>query len=153
MVDDKFYMQEALKEAIKAYEEEEVPVGAVVVYKNKIIARAHNQVIRLKDPTAHAEILAITQASSYLNYERLNGTKLYVTIEPCLMCAGALILARLDEVIYAASDNRQGAFGSLLDITKYKNTAHKIKVRKGILKEEAASLIQDFFKKRRVLVQ
>jgi tRNA(adenine34) deaminase len=149
-MDDNFYMQEALKEAFKALERDEVPVGAVIVYKNKIIARAHNQVRMLKDPTAHAEILAITQAADYLKYERLNGSDIYVTIEPCLMCAGALILARVDRLIYGASDNRQGAFGSLLDIREYKDTHHKIKVREGILREDCASLVQNFFKDKRV---
>ncbi|MDP8234012.1 MAG: tRNA adenosine(34) deaminase TadA [Candidatus Saelkia tenebricola] len=152
-MDDKFYMQQALNEALKALEEDEVPVGAIIVYQSKIIARSYNQVRRLKDPTAHAEILAITQAASFLNYERLNGCKIYVTIEPCVMCAGALILSRVDKLIYGASDNRQGAFGSLLDITKYKDTHHKIKVKSGILREESASLIQDFFKEKRSSLQ
>ena len=152
-MDDNFYMQEALKEAFKALEEDEVPVGSIIVYKNKIIARSYNQVRRLKDPTAHAEILAITQACSSLNYERLNGCKMYVTIEPCIMCAGALILSRVNRLIYGASDNRQGAFGSLFDITEYKNTHHKINVKRGVFKKECASLIQNFFIEKRSFLQ
>jgi len=152
MMNDSFYMQEALKEAFKARNKDEVPIGAVIVYQNKIIARAHNQVRMLKDPTAHAEILAITQAADYLKYERLNGCNIYVTIEPCIMCAGALILARVDKLIYGASDNRQGAFGSLLDITKYKDTHHKVKVESGLFKEDCAFLVQKFFKEKRVTI-
>src|SRR4030042_4731731 len=98
------YMQEALKEAVKALERDEVPVGAVIVYKNKIIARAHNQIITLKDPTAHAEMIAITQAADYLKNERLINCTLYATIEPCPMCAGASVLARIEKIVYAADD-------------------------------------------------
>jgi len=151
-MNDNFYMQEAFKEALNALDIDEVPVGAVIVHQNRIIARAHNQVRMLKDPTAHAEIIAITQAADYLKYERLNGCDIYVTIEPCVMCAGALILARVDRIIYGASDNRHGAFGSLLDITQYKDTNHKIKVKGGILREDCASLVQNFFKEKRARV-
>ena len=149
-MDDQFFMKEALKEAKFALEEDEVPIGAIVVYQGKIIARAHNQVKRLKDPTAHAEILAITQASSYLGYERLNGCKMYVTIEPCIMCSGALILARIDEVIYGAKDRRFGGLGTLIDVRQLDGLNHKFEVRGGILEEECAELIQEFFKKKRV---
>ena len=97
---DRYFMQEALKQARKAYDQEEVPVGAVIVYKNKIIARAHNQIKLLKDPTAHAEMIAITQASGYLENERLLDTTMYVTIEPCAMCAGALVLARVKQLFF-----------------------------------------------------
>lgn len=145
---DRIYMAEALKEAGKASEAGEVPVGAVIVYKGKLIAKAHNQIKLLKDPTAHAEIIAITQAASYIGNERLPGSTLYVTIEPCLMCAGALILARVDRVCFGAADPKTGAFGSVFDVNK-KRLNHKIKITKGILGEECTFLIREFFKKRR----
>ena len=148
MVNDEFFMQEALKEAQKAYDEDEVPVGSVVVYRNKIIARAHNQVKILKDPTAHAEILAITQAANYLGYERLNGCKIYVTIEPCIMCAGAILLARVDGLIYGTGDDNLGAFFSVFDLRKVLPIS--LEVKSGILEQECRELIQSFFKHRRV---
>lgn len=143
-----YFMKKALKEAEKAFEEDEVPVGAVIVLKKRIIARAHNQVERLRDPTAHAEILAITQAASYLGNKWLKECALYVTIEPCLMCAYALVLARLKEIYFAAADEKAGAFGSKIDITTLKLN-HTLKVKRGILAEEASSLIKDFFRKKR----
>jgi len=141
-------MQEALKEAKKAFEEDDVPVGAVIVHKGKVIARAHNQIKLLKDPTAHAEMIAITQAASYLRNERLLNTTMYVTIEPCAMCAGALVLARVKRLVYGTSDPKTGAFGSKVDINKI-NLNHKISIAKGILKEDCASLLKEFFKKKR----
>jgi tRNA(adenine34) deaminase len=147
MVDDEFFMREALKEAQKAYEEDEVPVGAVIIYENKIIARAHNQVRKLKDPTAHAEMIAITQAGNYLGYERLNGCRIYVTIEPCIMCAGAIILSRIDKLIYGAGDNNWGAFGSIFDVRTVLPVSFDIK--SGILEQECKDLIQNFFKHKR----
>ena len=145
---DRIYMSEALKEAGKAFEADEVPVGAVIVHKGRIIARAHNQIKLLKDPTAHAEMIAITQAASYLENERLLATTLYVTIEPCLMCAGALILARVERVCFGAKDPKTGAFGSIFDVNK-KKLNHSIVVSKGILEEECAFLMHEFFKKKR----
>ena len=130
---DQLYMAEALKEAQKAFESDEVPVGAVIVYKDKVIARAHNQIKLLKAPTAHAEMIAITQAASYLGNERLLNTTMYATIEPCAMCAGAMILARVDKLLYGAPDPKTGAFGSILDINK-KRLNHKIQITKDILK-------------------
>ena len=115
---DAIYMSEALKEAVKAFEADDVPVGAVIVHKGRIIARAHNQIKLLKDPTAHAEMIAITQAAAHFNNERLSDTTMYVTIEPCAMCAGALILARVKRLVFGARDIRTGAFGSILDINK-----------------------------------
>ncbi|MDD5679729.1 MAG: tRNA adenosine(34) deaminase TadA [Candidatus Omnitrophica bacterium] len=144
-----YYMQEALKEAVKAFERDEVPVGAVIVYKNKIIARAYNQIITLKDPTAHAEMVAITQAADYLRNERLINCSLYVTIEPCPMCAGASVLARIEKIIYGADDPKSGACGSVVDIANNKKLNHRIKVISGILKEDCASLLKDFFRKKR----
>lgn len=141
-------MSEALKEAAKAFDADEVPVGAVIVHKGMIIAKAHNQIKLLKDPTAHAEMIAITQAASYLGSERLPGTTLYVTIEPCMMCAGAMVLARIDRVCFGAADLKTGAFGSVFDITK-KKLNHAIGVSKGVLDEECASIMQEFFKNKR----
>jgi len=142
-------MREALKEAKKAYEKDEVPVGAVIVHKDRIIARAHNQIKMLKDPTAHAEMIAITQAASYLGNERLLDTSIYATIEPCSMCAGALVLARVKQLFYGAKDPKTGACGSALDIADNKKLNHKVKVTGGVLEEESKILLQEFFSKRR----
>ena len=142
-------MREALKEARKAFERDEIPVGAVIVYKDRIIAKAHNQMLRLKDPTAHAEMIAITQAADYLNNERLISCSLYVTIEPCSMCAGAGVLARVKKIIYGANDSKSGACGSILDIANNKKLNHRIKVIRGVLQEDCASLLKEFFKRKR----
>ncbi len=148
METDKLYMQQALKQTEYAKREDEVPVGAVIVYKGKIIAKSYNQVEKLKDPTAHAEMLAITQAANYLQCKWLTGCSLYVTIEPCAMCAGALVLARIKEVIFGANDPKTGAFGSKTDINRF-GLNHKIKVKQGILGKESALILQDFFKRKR----
>jgi len=142
-------MREALKEARKAFEADEVPVGAVIVYKGQIIARAHNQIKTLKDPTAHAEMIAITQAASYLANERLNGTMLYVTIESCAMCVGAMVLARIDGIVYGAPDIKSGACGSVINLAENKKLNHRIRVESGVMKEECASLMIEFFQKKR----
>jgi tRNA(adenine34) deaminase len=146
---DKIYMSEALKEARLAFQEDEVPVGAIIVHQGKIIARAHNQVERLRDPTAHAEMIALTSATNYLGSKWLLGATLYVTIEPCSMCAGALILSRIKNIIYAAADPKTGACGSVMNIVNHKKVNHRIKVKKGILEEESSSLLKEFFKKKR----
>jgi len=142
-------MQEALKEAHKAFEEDEVPVGAVIVYEGKIIARGHNQIERLKDPTAHAEIIAITSAANYLGTKWLNGVSLYVTIEPCSMCAGAMVLARIKNLYFGARDPKTGACGSVVNIANHKKLNHRIKITKGILEAECSCLLKEFFKKKR----
>jgi tRNA(adenine34) deaminase len=142
-------MSEALKEAQRAFAEDEVPVGAVVVYKNKIIARGHNQVERLKDPTAHAEMLALTSAANYLESKWLNGAAVYVTIEPCSMCAGALVLSRVKDLYFGAKDPKTGACGSIANIVSHKKLNHRLKVKKGVLEKECATLLQEFFKKKR----
>ena len=144
------YMSEALKEAEKAFDSDEVPVGAVIVHDGRIIARAHNQIKLLKDPTAHAEMIAITQAASYLGNERLINTTMYVTIEPCSMCAGALVLARVKRLVYGAGDPRTGACGSVVNITDNKKLNHRIKVEKGVLEKECAWLLKGFFKEKRI---
>jgi tRNA(adenine34) deaminase len=143
------FMQEALKEAKSALKKEEVPVGAVIVYKDRIIGRAHNQVECLKDPTAHAEMLAITSATNALNTKWLNAASLYVTIEPCSMCAGALVLARIKNLIYGADDPKAGASGSVTNIINNKSLNHRIKVQKGILEKECSYLLTQFFRGKR----
>ena len=142
-------MRLALREAQIAFDEDEVPVGAVIIYKNQIIAKAHNQIKMLKDPTAHAEMIAITQAANFLKNERLNDCSLYVTIEPCSMCAGAMVLARIKSLYYATEDSKTGACGSVLDVLRNKKLNHKIEITPGILRDESRALIQEFFKKKR----
>ena len=142
-------MAEALKEARRAAEENEVPVGCVIVYKGRIIARAHNQVERLKDPTAHAEMLALTSAANYLGTKWLNGASIYVTIEPCSMCTGALVLGRVRNIFFGAADPKTGACGSVVNIANHKRLNHKIRVKSGILGQECGSLLKEFFKKKR----
>ncbi|HTZ11369.1 MAG TPA: tRNA adenosine(34) deaminase TadA [Candidatus Margulisiibacteriota bacterium] len=144
-----FYMREALKEAQKAYAEDEVPVGAVIVYAGKIISRGHNQIELLKDSTAHAEMLALTSAENYLGTKWLNGSSLYVTIEPCSMCAGALVLARINKLYFGAKDPKTGSCGSVLNIVNNKRLNHRIKVKGGFLEKECSSLLSEFFKEKR----
>lgn len=144
------YMHEALKQAVLAFEKDEVPVGCVIVYKDQIIARAHNQIKMLKDPTAHAEMIAITQAAAYLKNERLNTCDMYVTIEPCPMCAGAMVLGRVKNLYFAARDPKSGAAGSIVNLLQNNNLNHKVKTKSGILENESRSLIQEFFKKKRI---
>ena len=139
-------MKEALKEAKKALEAGDVPVGAVIVHDNKIIGRAHNQVELLKDPTAHAEMLAITQATATLGDERLQEARMYTTLEPCVMCAGAMVLARIKDLFYAAPDPKAGACGSLFDIVNDNRLNHQIKVVHGLMRDEAQELLQEFFR-------
>ena len=146
---DEIYMSEALKEAGKAAEHDEVPVGCVIVHDRKIIARGHNQIERLKDPTAHAEMIAITQAAAHLKNERLNDCDMYVTIEPCSMCAGALVLSRIRRVVYGAKDPKTGACGSVVNIANHKKLNHRVTVKSGILAKECGALLTEFFKKKR----
>lgn len=146
---DEIYMREAIQEARKAFEADEVPVGAVIVSNGKIIARGHNQVECLSDPTAHAEMIAVTSAASNLGNKWLNSSSLYVTIEPCSMCAGALVLSRIKNLYFGASDPKTGACGSVTNIVNHKKLNHRIKVKGGILKEECGSLLSEFFKKKR----
>ncbi len=146
---DEIYMSEALKEALEAFERDDVPVGAVIVHQGRIIARAHNQIVMLKDPTAHAEMIAITQAAAYLKSERLLDCSVYATIEPCSMCAGALILARVKRIIYGAKDPKTGACGSVFNIANSKKLNHRIKVTSGVLAKDCGSLVSEFFRKKR----
>ena len=143
------YMTQALKEAYKAFDANEVPVGAVIVYDNHIIARAHNQIKTLRDPTAHAEMIAITQAASFMRNERLNGCDLYVTIEPCTMCIGAVILGRFKKIIYGAEDPKTGACGSVVDLTQPGLFNHAPEIVGGVLRNECRDIIQKFFMEKR----
>lgn len=147
--DHSHYMREALKEAVKAFERDEVPVGAVIAHKGRIIARGHNQIVTLKDPTAHAEMIAITQAADHLRNERLINCALYVTIEPCSMCAGASVLARMEKIVYGADDPKSGACGSALNIANNKRLNHRIEVISGVMREDCAMLLKEFFRKKR----
>ena len=146
---DEIYMSEAIKEARRAFDDDEVPVGAVVVYQKRIIARGYNQIERLQDPTAHAEMLALTSATNYLGTKWLNEASLYVTIEPCSMCAGALVLSRIKNLYFGARDPKTGACGSILNITHHKKLNHRIKVKGGILAKECGVLLTEFFKNKR----
>jgi tRNA(adenine34) deaminase len=147
------FMREALKEANKAFVKGDVPVGAVVVFQNKIIARAHNQMELLHDPTAHAEMIAITQAADFLRQAggeahrgSLEKASIYVTLEPCPMCAGALVMAHCENLFYSAKDPKAGACGSLYNIVQDDRMNHRLNVQGGILEEDSRSLIQEFFK-------
>ncbi len=149
MRNDIFYMRQALKMSLQAYDIDEVPVGAVIVHRNQVIAKAHNQVEMLKDPTAHAEMIALTQAANTINCKWLQESTLYVTIEPCCMCAGALVLARIKRLVFGSCDSKSGACGSVLNIAQHKSLNHRIEIENGVLERECASLIQDFFRKKR----
>ena len=140
------YMKEALKEAKKAYLKEEVPVGAVIVKNGKIIAKAYNQKEGKQDTTHHAEILAIQKASKKLKTWRLSDCEMYVTLEPCSMCAGALIQARLKKVYIGTMDYKTGACGSVLNLLKDYPCNHQVEIETGIMKEECEAILQDFFK-------
>ena len=146
---DDFYMAMALKEAQKAKSFDEVPVGAIIVDKDKVIARAYNQVETLKDPTAHAEMIAITQATSFLGNKWLSECSIYVTIEPCSMCAGALVLARIDNIVYGAADPKTGACGSIFNVASNEKLNHKINVRNGVLEDQCGYMLSEFFLKKR----
>lgn len=148
-VDHVTYMQLALDEAHKAYALGEVPIGAVIVSDGAVIARAHNMKETWQDPTAHAEMLAIQRASQYLQRWRLTGTTLYVTIEPCPMCAGALVQSRIDRLVYGAKDPKAGAVDSLFNIVRNENLNHQLEVTGGVLAEECGALIQTFFRSKR----
>ena len=139
------WMQYAYREAEKAYEKGEIPVGAVIVFDNMIIGKGHNQVETLKDPTAHAEIIALTSAAEYLTSKVLLGCTMYVTLEPCSMCAGAIVLAKLDALYFGAYDNKSGACGSVLNITNNKALNHRLNVTGGIMDDKCGELLRSFF--------
>ena len=146
---DTYFMKEALRLATKAFEEEEVPVGAVVVRAGKIIGRAYNQVEVLKDATAHAEMVAMTQAEEAVGDWRLNDCDLYVTKEPCAMCAGALVHVRMRRVIFGCPDERAGAAGGVLNLLQRAEFNHRCEITSGVLRDECATLLQTFFRAKR----
>lgn len=151
MPDDTPFMREALRQATKALQAEEVPVGAVVVRAGKIIARAYNQIELLKDATAHAEMLALTQAEAAVGDWRLIDCDLYVTKEPCVMCAGAMVHARVRRVIFGCADARSGAAGGIMNLLQHPALNHHCEITSGVLQNECAAILQDFFRKQRTL--
>ena len=146
MKDDTYFMQKALQEARKSLQKGEVPVGCVIVYQNEIIASGHNLTRTRHDPTAHAELIAISKASEILGYERLLDCELYVTLEPCAMCAGAMIWARIRRLIFGAFDPKAGACGSLYNLPQDKRFNHFIEITSGVLDKECGEVISDFFR-------
>ena len=139
------WMKQALREAEKAFEQDEVPVGAVVVYENRVIGRGYNQMERLQDPTAHAEMIALTAAANHLQSRRLEGCTLYVTLEPCAMCAGAIVLSRIPTLVFGAFDPKAGACGTLYNIVEDKRLNHNPHVVTGVCDRESEQLLRGFF--------
>jgi len=148
-INNQIMMEKALYQAQKAYKQGEVPVGALIVLEGRIVARAFNQKEKLQDPTAHAEILAIQEACRYLNSWHLDNATIYVTLEPCPMCAYAIIQARIKNLVFGTSDPKAGAAGSVIDLFKKKLFNHDVVVISGILEEECGALLKKFFQKRR----
>ena len=146
---DEYYMRLALREAERALDHDDVPIGAVVVHEGEVIAAARNERELRRDPTAHAEILALREAAGHLDSWRLLDTVLYVTLEPCAMCAGAIVLARVPRVVYGADDPKAGAAGSVLDVLAEPRLNHRPAVARGLLADEAAELLRAFFASRR----
>lgn len=146
---EEVYMRMALDEAKQALKEGEVPVGAVLVLEGEVLARAHNMPISLNDPTAHAEIMVLREAALRTKNYRLPNTSLYVTVEPCLMCTGALLQARVKELVFGAFDHKAGACGSVYDIPSSPEVLHKLTVISGVLEKECREILQGFFKAKR----
>jgi len=149
LISDSYFMGEALRQALRARNAGEVPVGAVVTHQGKIIARAFNQVEQLKDATAHAEMLAITQAESVIGGWRLNECDLYVTKEPCSMCAGALVHVRMRRVVFGCPSPKDGAAGSLLNLLQHPSLNHRCEITPGVRSDECSSLLREFFQEKR----
>ncbi len=149
-MDDEAFMRLALKEAEAAAAEDEVPVGCVIVRGGKVIARAHNQRETLKDPTAHAEMIAITQAAEAVGDWRLEGCDLYVTLEPCAMCAGAIVLARLARVVFGATDPKAGACGTLMNLVQDARLNHRVTLVTGVLAEPCGGILSGYFRGKRL---
>jgi tRNA(adenine34) deaminase len=147
--EDERFMRAAIAAAGIAEENGDVPIGAVIVHEDQIIGKAYNQREQLKDPTAHAEIIALTQAAAFRQSWRLDGCTMYVTLEPCPMCAGALVLARMDRLVYGCDDPKAGACGSLYNIVQDERLNHRLEVTSGVLADQCSELLQDFFQKRR----
>jgi tRNA(adenine34) deaminase len=148
---DEFFMGDALRQAARAYEAGEVPVGAVIVREGRIIARAFNQVELLKDATAHAEMLALTQAEEIVGDWRLTGCVLYATKEPCPMCAGAIVHTRVSRVVFGASDSKSGAAGSAMNLLQCPALNHRCEITGGVREAECRALLQSFFARQRLL--
>ena len=148
-VQDEQFMKLAIQQAQIAEENGDVPIGAVIVYQNQIIGKAYNQREQLNDPTAHAEIIALTQAAAYIESWRLHGCTIYVTLEPCPMCAGALVLARMDRLVYGCDDPKTGACKSLYNIVQDERLNHRLEVTSGVLAADCGILLKDFFQRRR----
>jgi tRNA(adenine34) deaminase len=146
---DELYMAQALDQAEIARENGDVPIGAVIIYKGQIIGKAYNQREQLNDPTAHAEIIALTQAAEFVGSWRLDGCTIYVTLEPCPMCAGALVLARMDRLVYGCDDPKAGACKSLYNIVQDDRLNHTLDVTSGVLADKCSSQLQSFFQTRR----
>ena len=150
MNDDVEWMQHAFELAKKAKEHDEVPVGAVIVYEDRIIGEGWNQPISSHDPTAHAEIIALRDAGNNVGNYRLPDATMYVTLEPCAMCAGAIVHARLTKLVFAAADPKTGACGSIFNLLQTEELNHKVEIGKGIMEDECRALIQTFFKEKRL---
>ena len=149
MTEHEKWMEFALKEAEQAYRRKEVPIGAVIIRENRIVGKGYNQIETLRDPTAHAEIIAITAAASQLDNHRLENCTMYVTLEPCAMCAGAIVLARIPTLVYGASDPKAGACGTLYNIVQDERLNHRVELVKGILELKCRGVLKDFFSKLR----
>jgi tRNA(adenine34) deaminase len=149
MDSDRRWMQKALREAERAFEQDEVPVGAVVVHEGSVIGRGYNMVETLNDPTAHAEMLAVTAACDTLGQKHLTDCTLYVTLEPCPMCAGALVHARLDRLVFGAFDEKAGATSTLYNIVQDERLNHRVELVSGLEADRAAELLRDFFRQKR----
>jgi len=146
---DQRYMQMAIDQAYIAEENGDVPIGCVIVCENRVIAKAYNQREQLHDPTAHAEIVALTQAAEFIGNWRLGGCTLFVTLEPCPMCAGALVLGRLDRVVYGTDDPKTGAIRSLYQLAEDPRLNHQLEVTRGVMQDECKRQLQAFFQRRR----
>ncbi len=153
MTPHEHWMRQALREAQQAYEQDEVPVGAVVVFENRIIGKGYNQMERLQDPTAHAEMIALTAAANYLHSRRLEGCTLYVTLEPCPMCAGAIVLARVPTLVFATFDPKAGACGTLFNIVEDKRLNYSPHVITGVCDRASEQLLKGFFGRVRTIAQ
>jgi len=150
-VRDRRFMEEALEQARRADASEDVPIGAVVARGDQVLGRGFNQRELLQDPTAHAEMIALTAAAAHIGHWRLKGCVLYVTLEPCAMCAGALVLARLDRLVFGAYDPKAGACGSLYEITADPRLNHRVETEGGLLADRCGGLLREFFRRRRAL--
>ncbi len=148
---DKQMIRQAIREAELALEADDVPVGAVVVHQGRIIGRGHNQREQLQDPTAHAEMIALTAAAAAMRSWRLEGCTLYVTLEPCIMCAGAIVLARIERLVFGADDPKAGACGSVFNLVEDPRVNHQVQMTTTVLAEECSKLLRDFFARQRAM--